>query len=341
MVEGLVTAHDRFAEEDREAIYRVIASRRDVRRGFLADPLPDDLLNRLLSTAHSAPSVGLMQPTRFLVIRDRTVRQAVHAAFLDANQEALASYTGERRELYSSLKLEGILEAPQNLCILSDPQSERGHRLGRQSMPETAIYSTVCAIQNLWLAARAEGVGVGWVSILHPERLRDILHIPATIVPVAYLCIGYVESFASGPELEHSGWERRVPLPSVVSYDRYSETGYKETRAMRARSLMLLGDRLPRRQIAAHSGAMPHLRRPRDTRRSLQVTEYVAQLRSDCRRARDRSRSGATGGSSARPCLRSHESYPAETCRRHDLPGRGARQDLGKAFGKRLSPEAR
>jgi 5,6-dimethylbenzimidazole synthase len=117
-----------------------------------------------------------MQPTRFVVIRNRNVRQAVHAAFLEANEQALATYTGERRDQYSCLKLEGILEAPQNLCILSDPQSARGHKLGRQTMPETAIYSTVCAIQNLWLAARVEGVGVGWVSILHPARLRDSAH---------------------------------------------------------------------------------------------------------------------------------------------------------------------
>lgn len=229
MVEGLVTMQrGRFAGQDRDAVYRAIADRRDVRRGFLADPLPNELLNRLLAAAHSAPSVGLMQPTRFVVIRDLTVRQAVHAAFLEANEQALASYTGERRDQYSSLKLEGILEAPQNLCILSDPQSARGHKLGRQTMPETAIYSTVCAIQNLWLAARVEGVGVGWVSILHPARLREILHIPAAVIPVAYLCLGYVENFASEPELERFGWERRVPLQSVVYYDCYRDAHAEE-----------------------------------------------------------------------------------------------------------------
>jgi len=163
-----------------------------------------------------------MQPSRFVLVRDRGIREAVHAAFLQANEQATATYTGGRREQYTSLKLEGILEAPQNLCILSDPQSERGHKLGRHTMPETAIYSTVCAIQNLWLAARAEGVGVGWVSILDPARLREILHVPATIVPVAYLCIGYVDRFATEPELERSGWETRIPIEDVVSYDRFS-----------------------------------------------------------------------------------------------------------------------
>ncbi len=211
-----------FEKQDRDAVYRAIATRRDVRRGFVDKPMPEDLLHRLLSAAHCAPSVGLMQPTRFVVVRDRGVRTAIHEAFLQANEQATASYSGERREQYANLKLEGILEAPQNLCILSDPHSERGNRLGRHTMPETAIYSTVCAIQNLWLAARAEGVGVGWVSILDPARLREILQITASIVPVAYLCLGYVERFAEEPELERSGWETRIPLDEVVSYDQYS-----------------------------------------------------------------------------------------------------------------------
>lgn len=214
-------APHQFNAPDREAVYRAIAARRDVRRGYLSHPLPDDLLHRLLAASHCAPSVGLMQPSRFVVIRDRGVRAAVHQAFLEANQKAAEAYTDERRTLYEGLKLEGILEAPQNLCVLSDAESERGHGLGRQTVPETAIYSTVCAIQNLWLAARAEGVGVGWVSIVAPPRLREILHIPSEIVPVAYLCLGFVDTFGTEPELERAGWEQRLPLASVVSYDRY------------------------------------------------------------------------------------------------------------------------
>jgi 5,6-dimethylbenzimidazole synthase len=135
----------------------------------------------------------------------------------------LATYTGEQRERYATLKLEGILEAPQNLCVVCDPTSSRGHRLGRHTMPETAVYSTVCAIQNLWLAARTEGVGVGWVSILDPFRLRSVLNIPDHIIPVAYLCFGYVSHFASEPELERHGWENRVHLEQVVFYDKYDE----------------------------------------------------------------------------------------------------------------------
>jgi 5,6-dimethylbenzimidazole synthase len=145
---------------------------------FAADssdrPLPDDVLRRLLAAAHCAPSVGLMQPSRFIVIRDLAARSAVHNIFHEAKQEATATYEGELRDQYTSLKLEGILDAPQNLCVVCDVQNERGHKLGRHTMPETAAYSTVCAVQNLWLAARAEGIGVGWVSILDPQRLRDL-----------------------------------------------------------------------------------------------------------------------------------------------------------------------
>ncbi len=224
MVASLVTARRcGFAEGDREAVYRAIATRRDVRQGYLPEPLPDELLCRMLAAAHCAPSVGLMQPSRFVVVRDLAVRLAVHQAFTEANEEAMECYTGERREQYADLKLEGILEAPQNICVLSDTQSSRGHALGRRTMPETAVYSTVCAIQNLWLAARAEGVGVGWVSILHPERLRDILGVPAHILPVAYLCLGFVDHLDSEPTLERLGWERRIPLEAVVSYDTYRD----------------------------------------------------------------------------------------------------------------------
>jgi 5,6-dimethylbenzimidazole synthase len=224
MVEGMVEVHSVFKTQERNAVYRAIATRRDVRRGFVDKPMPDELLRRLLSAAHCAPSVGLMQPSRFIVIRDLSVRGAIHEAFLEANERATATYSRGRREQYANLKLEGILEAPQNLCILSNPHSERGHQLGRHTMPETAIYSTVCAVQNLWLAARAEGVGVGWVSILDPDRLREILHVPERIVPVAYLCLGYVDSFAAEPELERSGWETRIPLEEVISYDQYTTT---------------------------------------------------------------------------------------------------------------------
>ena len=211
-----------FDELERNAIYRVIRARRDVRRGFVPKPLPDALLTRLLTAAHDAPSVGLMQPSRFIVIRSFEVRRRVHAVFQEANRQALAGYQGALHDQYADLKLEGILEAPQNLCIVCDAQSEQGHGLGRQSMPQTAIYSTVCAVQNLWLAARAEGVGVGWVSILSPDALCSVLNIPGHIVPVAYLCLGYVDNFGNEPELERLGWERRSSLESVVFEETYT-----------------------------------------------------------------------------------------------------------------------
>jgi 5,6-dimethylbenzimidazole synthase len=210
-----------FCDRELQGVYRAIRERRDVRSGFLPEALGDDVLLRLLGAAHNAPSVGLMQPWRFIVIRSSLVRSAVRDIFSQAQQVAADSYEGERAELYRGLKLEGILEAPQNLCIACDPVSERGHRLGRQSMPETAIYSAVCAVQNLWLAARAEGIGVGWVSILDPEALKVLLGIPAHMVLVAYLCLGYVDGFQPRPELERLGWEQRIPLADVIRLEHY------------------------------------------------------------------------------------------------------------------------
>jgi 5,6-dimethylbenzimidazole synthase len=215
------TKAEGFCDQELEGVYRAIRERRDVRSGFLPEPLPDDVLLRLLGAAHNAPSVGLMQPWRFIVLRSTRVRDQVRNLFAQAQQVAADTYEGERAELYRGLKLEGILEAPQNLCIACDPVSERGHRLGRHSMPETAIYSAVCAVQNLWLAARAEGIGVGWVSILDPEALKTLLGIPPHMVLVAYLCLGYVDEFQPRPELERLGWEQRVPLTDVIRLEHF------------------------------------------------------------------------------------------------------------------------
>ena len=212
----------KFTQGELQGVYRAIRERRDVRSGFLPEPLPDELLGRLLEAAHNAPSVGLMQPWRFILVRALEVRKAVHDIFLKANQAAIETYDGDRAKKYATLKLQGILEAPQNLCVVCNPECERGHRLGRQTMPETALYSVVCAVQNLWIAARAEGVGVGWVSILDKEALKTVLHIPANIVPVAYLCLGYVDRFAKVPVLESAGWEHRIPLDQVLGFEQYA-----------------------------------------------------------------------------------------------------------------------
>lgn len=211
----------RFSDEERRGVYRAIHERRDVRSRFVAAPLPDEVLARILDAAHHAPSVGFMQPWEFIVIADALVRRAVRQQFEDANRRAAAVYVGDRRELYDRLKLEAIEDSAVNLCVTCDPTLARGHGLGRQTMPETAVYSAVCAIENCWLAARAEGVGVGWVSIVEADALRRILAIPDHVVIVGYLCLGYVSGFDAEPELEAKGWEHRVPLADVIFFDRY------------------------------------------------------------------------------------------------------------------------
>ena len=150
MVESLVTpAQNDFSATERSAVYRALRERRDVRAGYLPQPIDDATLYRLLAAAHHAPSVGFMQPWRFIVVRDEGLRSAVHAIFQHANSDAAARYEGTRRHLYSRLKLEGLLEAPQHLCVLCDDENVRGHYLNRNSMPKTSVYSVVCTIQNL------------------------------------------------------------------------------------------------------------------------------------------------------------------------------------------------
>ena len=205
---------------ERHPVYDVIFSRRDVRR-FRPEPVPEEVLHRLLDAAHHAPSVGFMQPWNFVVVRDPAVKTRVKQAFLTENARAARHYTGRRRLLYDSLKLEGICEAPINLCVTCDRSRFGPHVLGRNSIPETDLLSTCCAVQNLWLAARAEGIGVGWVSILRPQRLRQILRIPTRIVPVAYLCVGYPDEFLPKPELETVGWAPRLPLKELIFVDRW------------------------------------------------------------------------------------------------------------------------
>jgi 5,6-dimethylbenzimidazole synthase len=214
-----------FSSAEREAVYRAIFERRDCRR-FLPDFLPDDLVARLLSAAHHAPSVGFMQPWNFVLIRSREVRGEVKAAFARANQRAAELFEGTRSESYRALKLEGILESPLNLCVTCDRSRHGPVVLGRTAQPEMDLYSTVCAVENLWLAARAEGVGVGWVSIIEPDDLRGILRLPDQVVPVAYLCIGRVPEFPPDPELQRLGWLDRIDLVRLVFEDRWGQPPY-------------------------------------------------------------------------------------------------------------------
>lgn len=210
---------EQFSEAERRGVYRAIYERRDVRSQFIDTPVADEVIGRILDAAHHAPSVGFMQPWDFIVIRDEAVRRAVHENFKRANREAGRIYSGERRELYEDLKLEGILRAPVNICVTCDRSRSRGHGLGRQSNPETDLYSTVCAVENLWLAARAESLGVGWVSILNFDELKTVLRIPEQVTVVAYLCVGYVSGFGPRPDLEQRGWECREDLARLVHFD--------------------------------------------------------------------------------------------------------------------------
>lgn len=215
------SAPSEVSERDREGFYRVLYGRRDIRSHFRSDPIPEEVLRRVLSAAHHAPSVGFMQPWDFVVIRDRALRARVRENFEEVRREGAEQFAGERRQLYDSLKLEGILDAPLNICVTCDPDRAGTAVLGRVRIREVDVYSTCLAVENLWLAARAEGLGVGWVSIVDNQRVRELLAIPSSVIPIAYLTLGYVREFPPRPELETKGWARRAPLDSRVFLDRW------------------------------------------------------------------------------------------------------------------------
>jgi len=219
-----------FADAARDALYHTIFSRRDVRGQFLPEAIPDTVLSRVLTAAHFAPSVGFMQPWSFLLVREAATKEAIHAAFRQANAEALEMFEGERKEIYRELKLEGIREAPINLLVTCDRDRAGPVVVGRTHIKAMDIYSSVCAVQNLWLAARAEGLGVGWVSIFHQQALREILGLPERIVPIAYLCLGYVSHFYDRPELEAAGWRPRLPLADLVYAEHWGRAADEDLR---------------------------------------------------------------------------------------------------------------
>ncbi len=189
--------------------------RRDVRR-FRPDALPPDSATFLIEAARLAPSVGLSEPWRFVIVGSEARRQAMRENFRQANQAALTGYNGERAQLYASLKLSGMDAAPLQIAVFIDAETDQGHGLGRASMPETLSYSAVTAIHTMWLVARAEGIGVGWVSILDPQQIPAALDTPASWRFVAYLCIGYPEAEGGRPVLEDAGWEHRRPTADFV-----------------------------------------------------------------------------------------------------------------------------
>ena len=210
-----------FSEQERESFYKAIYSRRDVRSNFTSEQIDDQVLMRILKAGHHAPSVGFSQPWNFILVKNIETREKIKESF--ENEKARSSKLIEepRRSKYLSYKLEGILESSINVCVTYDPTKSGPFVIGRTSIPETGTFSVCCAVQNIWLAARTEGIGVGWVSILSNETLRDVLNIPGHVVPVAYLCLGHVSKFEPRPDLETSGWLPRLKLDDVIYHEKW------------------------------------------------------------------------------------------------------------------------
>lgn len=216
-----------YSDTERNAIYKVIAERRDMRH-FLPDPIPADILHKLLLAAHHAPSVGLMQPWRFIRIRDQSLRKQIHAMVNHERQmtaEAIAEQTNaSRKDAFLQLKVEGILECGELLVVALCDRREQ-HVFGRRTLPEMDLASVSCAIQNLWLAARAEGIGMGWVSLFDPKALGRLLGMPEDAKPVAILCLGYVPAFYESPMLVQEGWRQERPLEEMLMENTWQQRG--------------------------------------------------------------------------------------------------------------------
>lgn len=209
-----------FTERERDAVYRAIYQRRDV-RNYRPEPVPAPVLQRILEAAHQAPSVGFMQPWNFLLLRERAQRERIYEHFAAVNARAAEVWQDDRRRAYQALKLQGILDAPLNVLVTCDPQRGGEHVLGRFTIRETDVYSTCLAVQNLWLAARAEGVGVGWMSIMENAVVAELLGLPSHVIPVAYLTMGYPIEFAQKPMLSQVGWAERLPLAELLFEERW------------------------------------------------------------------------------------------------------------------------
>ncbi|MBI3635771.1 MAG: 5,6-dimethylbenzimidazole synthase [Candidatus Rokubacteria bacterium] len=210
-----------FPDAVRKGIYNVIFGRRDVRAQFTGGSIPETTLTRILTAAHYAPSVGFAQPWDFIIVRSLEIRQKVREAFERAHAAEAAAMPPTKRRGYLKFKLEGILESSINVCVTCDRKRFKEIPVGRSVQPQMDLYSVVCAVENLWLAARAEGIGVGWVSIVRLGELKAILRIPKDVAIVAYLCVGPVTHFAKRPELEQAGWLPRLPLERLVHLDRW------------------------------------------------------------------------------------------------------------------------
>jgi 5,6-dimethylbenzimidazole synthase len=204
-----------FDQAFRARLRDLLAWRRDVRR-FLRDPLPTGALESLIELACLAPSVGLSQPWHFVIVENAATRAAIRSNFAQCNAQALAAQLPARAKLYAQLKLAGLEEAPAHFAVFADPSTAQGHGLGRHTMPEMIEYSAVMAVHTIWLAARAQGIGMGWVSILDPKAIAAILNVPAEWKFIGYFCLGYPQADDLVPELEQAGWEQRRPSASMI-----------------------------------------------------------------------------------------------------------------------------
>lgn len=208
--------------EEKQGVYKAILNRRDIRT-FIQDPIPEDALQRIIEAGHHGPSVGFMQPWNFIIIDNDDVKNKLAWA-CEKERKALAiHYEDKKKENFLALKIAGIQEAPVTICITCDPTRGGSHVLGRNSIPETDILSTACAIENMWLAAYAEGIAMGWVSFYKKNDVRDILHIPPHVEPVALLSLGYTNDYPEKPILETSHWRERLPLESLISYNQWED----------------------------------------------------------------------------------------------------------------------
>ncbi|OLN21574.1 5,6-dimethylbenzimidazole synthase [Domibacillus antri] len=214
-----------FTDEEKEAVYKVIFTRRDV-RSFLPDPVPQSAVDRILEAAHHGPSVGFMQPWNFILIDDDHIKEQLAWA-ADKERRALAIHyeNDDRSEKFLDLKIEGLKEAPLTICVTCDPSRGGSHVLGRNSIPETDMMSTACAIQNMWLASCAEGLAMGWVSFYKKADVRDILGIPPHIDPVALLSIGWTDVYPKAPILETEKWRKRERLKELIFHNKWAALG--------------------------------------------------------------------------------------------------------------------
>ena len=210
----------KFTAQEQNTLQEIMRQRRDVRGNhFLDIPLEDDVLQKIIDVVEISPSVGFSQPWEFVIIRNQQTKQAVADVFADENTAAKKQFPESKRQQYSELKLEGILKTPVNIAVFYKPSDEVV--LGQTSMAEMGEYSVVCAVQNMWLMSRALNVGMGWVSILDPQKIKEILNVPQQNKLIAYLCLGYVDEFVETPELEQLKWDTRVPLDQVLHYEQY------------------------------------------------------------------------------------------------------------------------